>query len=61
MRKEFCARCDEPTGKAGNEDDSNYFEAGGEVYGPFCDECHDSILHIIDSWWRCLSGYELKR
>lgn len=33
---EYCCECDEPTGNAGEHEDSNYTENGE---GPFCWEC----------------------
>lgn len=36
---ERCCYCDEPTGKAGRGDDSNYLDS----VGPYCDEHYEEI------------------
>lgn len=38
MELERCVKCDEPTEKAGENDDSLYRDDGS---GPFCEECFD--------------------
>lgn len=40
MKTERCIECDEETGRAGKDDDSNYMR--GE--GPFCDTCMQDII-----------------
>lgn len=37
---ERCIRCDEPTGRAGEGDDSLYDEEGN---GPYCQDCYDAL------------------
>lgn len=38
---ELCKQCDEPTGKAGKNEDSLYaFDIStGKIDGPYCEEC----------------------
>ena len=36
---ERCVECDEPTGRAGRDDDSMYCDVCGA--GPFCEGCYD--------------------
>jgi hypothetical protein len=36
---ERCVECDEPTGRAGRDDDSLYCDVCGA--GPFCEKCYD--------------------
>lgn len=40
---EHCIRCDEPTGNAGESDDSLYGENG---VGPYCDSCFELVEQI---------------
>lgn len=59
QRTEYCARCDEATGRAGRSDDSIYIEIDGEEYGPLCEDCCGIIKQEVDSWWRCIGQYAL--
>jgi len=41
-RIERCCRCDEPTGKAGEHEDSLFvYPMDGNPVGPLCDKCYD--------------------
>lgn len=40
MEEERCCICDEPTGRAGKQDDSLYLENG---QGPYCEKCWMSV------------------
>ena len=42
--QERCTSCDGLTGRAGQDDDSLYFEGDG----PFCDECYRCLC--LDVW-----------
>jgi hypothetical protein len=40
---ERCVACDEPTGKAGKEDDSLYVDGNG----PYCEDCYEKTIQSI--------------
>lgn len=42
---EYCCECEQPTGRAGEGEDSLYDAVTGE--GPYCEECYQEIL---DGW-----------
>lgn len=42
---EYCCNCDDPTGRAGIEDDSLYTKKGN---GPFCEECFPGYDEVKD-------------
>jgi hypothetical protein len=46
MKLEYCAECDEPTGRAGRDEDSIYliYEVSGVEVGPLCPMCRDNYL-----------------
>ena len=45
MSKEYCDRCDDETGNAGQGEDSIYIELdSGEMVGPLCDTCYETII-----------------
>ena len=39
MQEEMCCKCDEPTCRAGKQDDSLYMEDGS---GPYCVSCYEA-------------------
>jgi len=45
---EYCQECDQPTGKAGRDEDSLYCDECWEHDGPFCEQCH--TVHINRHW-----------
>jgi len=40
---EMCLKCDCPTGRAGEGDDSLYLEDGN---GPFCEDCYEEYFVV---------------
>ena len=43
MTLELCCYCDNPTGNAGEDDDSLYCDCGE---GPFCDRCFERHMNF---------------
>jgi len=45
-RTEFCTRCGDPTGRAGNFHDSIFVQMPDQEnpLGPLCDDCKDSLV-----------------
>ena len=37
-QNEYCVRCGDPTGRAGNYEDSLFLIIDGETVGPLCDD-----------------------
>lgn len=46
MQEEMCCKCDEPTGRAGKQDDSLYLEDGS---GPYCEACFEAAQQSVHS------------
>ena len=44
-KEERCFGCDEPTGRAGKDDDSLYDSLGA---GPYCEECWDFLFPVSE-------------
>lgn len=44
MKVELCVECDGPTGKAGESEDSLYYEDEIKKIGPFCETCYEMLL-----------------
>ena len=42
-REQFCSRCGDPTGRAGNFHDQLYVIIEDEKMGPLCDDCADYL------------------
>ena len=42
-RTEFCSRCGDPTGRAGNFHESVFVMIDDENHGPLCDDCADEL------------------
>jgi hypothetical protein len=48
-REQFCSRCGDPTGRAGNFHDSLFVMVGDSKKGPLCDDCADILSKETDS------------
>jgi len=48
-REQFCSKCGDPTGRAGNFHEHLFVKINGELEGPLCDECAESLAEEHDT------------